>query len=167
MWTDAVIAKFRIEKRHGCQIQAYCPAHKDDNASLSIHIANDRLLLFCHAGCLIDDVLKAANLTFSDLFNTDNKPTNIYQYRNQDGSLAYEKLRYKTPKGKRFSQRRIDGEAILDDLDRVRKVPYNYPQVVAAIKGKSPILYVEGEKDCETARLLGYTATTMGGAGDW
>jgi len=164
---EEVLSKFKIAKRHGNKVQAYCPSHEDKNASLSIYQAEDRLLLFCHAGCRIDDILKSASLTFADLFQSDKKPTAIYQYRNQDGSLAYEKLRYKTAKGKSFSQRRIDGETIVDDLADVRRVPYNYPGVVAAIKAKSPILYVEGEKDCETARMLGYTATTMGGASDW
>jgi len=91
MWPDEVISKFRIAKQHGNRVQAYCPAHDDANASLSIYRTDDRLLIYCHAGCLIDDVLKAVGLSFADLFDTERKPSHIYQYRNQDGSLAYEK----------------------------------------------------------------------------
>jgi putative DNA primase/helicase len=46
----------------------------------------------------------------------------------------------------------------------VRLVPYNLPEV---LKAKSVII-VEGEKDCETIKVWGLTATTNAqGAGKW
>lgn len=152
----------------GDRFQAYCPAHEDKNASLSVKLTAEKALLFCHAGCKVDAILKAAGLTYADLFNNGHTPTNIYQYRNLDGSLSHEKLKFKTPNGKTFTQRRIDELGnIIENLEGVQKIPYNFPEVTKAIAQGAPILYCEGEKDADTARLLGFTATTMGGASDW
>jgi len=164
---ERTLAKFKIKSRRGDRIQAYCPSHDDKNASLSILFSDNKLLLYCHAGCKVEDILKAADLTFSDLFTGDKPPVAIYQYRNTDGSLSHEKLKYQTPKGKRFTQRRIEGDAIVDNLDGIPRIPYNYPKVLEAQKQNSIILYTEGEKDADTAELLGYVGTTMGGASDW
>lgn len=166
-WPESLTSKFKISKHHGNQFQAFCPAHDDKNASLSITISDDKALLFCHAGCQIDDILKTIGLTYSDLFNGKSSPVAIYQYRTADGQFSHEKLKYQTAKGKTFRQRRLDGDIISDNLDGTERIPYNYPEVQKAIKAGNPIVYVEGEKDAETAKLLGYCGTTMGGASDW
>ncbi len=164
---EKTLAHFKIKSRQDNKIQAFCPAHDDKNASLSILVTEDNILLHCFAGCKIDDVMKSAGITYADLF-PEKPPAAIYQYRNEDGSFAYEKLKYKTPDGKKtFKQRRIDGNTIAYNLTGVKRIPYNYPAVLQAIKQGATILYVEGEKDAETARLFGYVATTMGGASDW
>ncbi len=162
---DKVINHFKIHKQQANKIQAFCPSHDDKNASLSILLSEDKILLFCHAGCKIDDILKAVNLTYADLFEP--KPTAIYQYRKADGSLSHEKLKYTTSQGKRFAQRRVDGDKIVDNLGDIERIPYNLPSVIKAISKDEIVLYVEGEKDADTGRMLGYTATTMGGASDW
>ena len=162
---EPVLAKFKIKTRQGAKIQAFCPAHEDKNASLSILLTQDKILLYCHAGCSVPEILKPLNLSLSDLFEP--KPEAIYQYRNADGSFHHEKLKYVTPKGKRFTQRRIDGEDIVDNLGDIPKIPYNYPEMLDTIKKSGLLVYVEGEKDADTAKVLGYTATTMGGASDW
>ena len=38
---------------------AQCPAHDDKDPSLSITRAPDRVLLHCHAGCALEDVIAA------------------------------------------------------------------------------------------------------------
>lgn len=164
---EPVLAKFKLKepRSRGNKIQAYCPAHEDTNASLSILLSNDKILLFCHAGCKVDEILNAVKLTYADLFEP--KPIAIYQYRKADGSLSHEKLKYITTKGKTFKQRRIDGDDIVDNLGDTPKIPYNYPEVLDNIKKSGLLVYVEGEKDADTARVLGYTGTTMGGASDW
>ena len=48
---------------------ALCPAHNDRTPSLSIREPDgDRVLVHCHAGCEVQDVLAAVGLTFSDLY---------------------------------------------------------------------------------------------------
>ena len=45
-----------------------CPAHDDRSASLSITLENDRILLYCHAGCNIDDICVSLGIEQTDLF---------------------------------------------------------------------------------------------------
>src|ERR1039458_1164506 len=48
---------------------ALCPAHDDRNNSLSIREGDDgRILLKCHAGCDVDDILEALGLDLQNLF---------------------------------------------------------------------------------------------------
>ncbi|BBY05440.1 AAA family ATPase [Mycobacterium noviomagense] len=54
---------------NGQRAQAQCPAHHDRNPSLSITEVPDQALVYCHAGCDIEDVLAALNLTLTDLYN--------------------------------------------------------------------------------------------------
>jgi len=166
MYYDKVLSNFKIAKQTGDSIQAYCPAHDDKTASLSILLNESKVLMFCHAGCDIKDILKNTGLTFSDLFVGDS-PVDIYQYRTAKGELHHEKLKYQTPKGKTFTQRRVGNDEIVSNLEGMKAIPYNYPEVIKAIKEGSTILYVEGEKDANTGKLLGYVATTFGGASDW
>lgn len=65
----------RIVREQGNQLYAKCPAHEDHDPSLSITWRDDSakggsVLLQCHAGCSTDDVVAAAGLKFSDLFDT-------------------------------------------------------------------------------------------------
>lgn len=164
------LSHFNVGKRRDNKVQAFCPAHKDDTASLSITLVDSKILVFCHAGCTVDAILSAVSLKFSDLFlDGGRSPEAIYQYRAKDSKLLYEKLKYRKPSGeKEFYPRRLTSDGkIAGNLEGVSRVPYNYPQIVAAIKNGELIVYDEGEKDAETARLLGYCGTTMGGASDW
>lgn len=162
---EKALTHFKIQKRQGNKIQAFCPSHEDTNASLSILLSEDKIVLFCHAGCKVEEIIKSANLTINDLFKPN--PTAIYQYRKADGSLSHEKLKYVTDKGKTFKQRRIDGDSIVDNLGDIEKIPYNYPNLINAIKEDKLVIYVEGEKDADTGKVLGYNTTTMGGASEW
>jgi len=52
---------------------ACCPAHDDKTPSLSITERPDRTLIYCHAGCEAEDVLKKADLSWSDLYRNQFK----------------------------------------------------------------------------------------------
>jgi len=90
------------------------------------------------------------------------KITAEYNYTDEEGNLLFQALRYEP---KDFRQRRPDGKGgWIWNLDGVRLIPYNLPEV---LKAKS-VLVVEGEKDCETLKAWGLTATTNAqGAGKW
>jgi hypothetical protein len=55
----------RLELREGFH---RCPAHPDRRPSLSIRREADRWLLHCFAGCEPEAVLRAAGLTWTDLY---------------------------------------------------------------------------------------------------
>src|SRR6266496_3856719 len=47
---------------------ALCPAHADKNPSLSVHEGDQGILVRCFAGCTIEEICAALNLSVSDLF---------------------------------------------------------------------------------------------------
>ncbi len=51
--------------------QACCPAHEDRSPSLSITPTDDRVLLYCHAGCATVAIVAALGLAMCDLFAGD------------------------------------------------------------------------------------------------
>lgn len=186
--------------------EACCPAHDDSKPSLSIKIGSqDKLIFRCHAkhACSQEDILNALGLTWDDCFpdnranggsrgesqQTTRKKASLkhidtYQYRNGEGVLAYEVLRYidtETSK-KTFRQRRPndkfndtqppgnDNPEWLYNMHEVTYYPYRYPELRNALKEKPDrfILIVEGEKDVESWVKLGIVATTNAmGAGKW
>jgi len=44
-----------------------CPAHEDKSPSLSVRQADDRILIYCFAGCSVDDVVSSVGMSLSDL----------------------------------------------------------------------------------------------------
>jgi len=51
----------------GATSSAQCPAHDDRNPSLSVRPIEGHVLVYCHGGCDVDDVLAAINLAKKDL----------------------------------------------------------------------------------------------------
>src|SRR5262245_23556301 len=48
---------------------ARCPAHDDKSPSLAIRQTEDRVLLYCWAGCAAADICGAIGISFSDLYS--------------------------------------------------------------------------------------------------
>jgi len=65
-----VLSRLKKVRRSGEDSwKACCPAHDDQNPSLTIGIGDDgRVLVKCYAGCAAEDVCRAAGLTMGDLF---------------------------------------------------------------------------------------------------
>lgn len=59
----------RVITNGGRQARAQCPAHDDNNPSLSITATEGRVLMHCHAGCNTEDVLAALDKTLHDLYD--------------------------------------------------------------------------------------------------
>lgn len=105
--------------------------------------------------------------------------TAAYDYRNADGSIAYQVCRYdwevpkdKNPKGreKTFVQRRPDKSKKNGWTYKVRgaitPLPYRLPELIDDIAAGLPIFMVEGEKKVDMLREIGVPATcNSGGAG--
>lgn len=172
---------------HGRKVSLVCPAHEDDNPSLSVGPGADHpIVIFCHAGCDTHDVLAAEGLDWSDISSEiekrvvenlwvpgDLKASNIYRYYDANGTLVYEVLRaYDVAGKKRFFQRRPDPDkpsGYAWNLDGVERMLYRLPQVVEAVQGGATIHIAEGEKCVERLQEHlgdGDVATTnSGGAG--
>lgn len=157
---------------------AQCPAHADSNPSLSIGARTSGepgVVVHCMAGCQTEDVLAALGLTTGDLFdaprsNNSNGAGHTviaeYTYVDDHGNVLYVVER-RSPKA--FRQRRPDGHGgWIWNLNGVRRVLYNLPAVLAAVREGKTIYNCEGEKDADALTAAGVTATTCpGGAGKW
>ena len=69
---DQILTRLDAVTQDGNGFTSQCPAHDDHNPSLAISVgSDDRLLLHCHAGCAIEDIVASLGLTLSDLFPND------------------------------------------------------------------------------------------------
>jgi 5S rRNA maturation endonuclease (ribonuclease M5) len=166
----ADFAKRLDAKQSGASWAAKCPAHEDNRASLSIGEGHDgRALIHCHAGCSNESVVHAMGLELRDLFadsGTSKEPVSTYDYTDEHGALLFQVCRF-FPKD--FRQRRPDpAGGWLWNLNGTRRVLYRLPELRAAIAAGKRVFVVEGEKDADTVRGAGYTATcNSAGAGKW
>jgi len=165
---SSVLAAFEARKIGGT-FKARCPAHDDKVASLAIAEGQDgRVLLKCHAGCSLQDVLSAAGLRLSDLFEPRGngngtragappreapraREVAAYHYRDESGRHLYSTIRYE-PKG--FSQRRADGASTLAGC---RRVLYRLDDL---LESGLRVVIVEGEKDADRLWEAGIPATS-------
>ena len=161
--------------------QARCPCRNDDdNPSLSVGQGNDgRVLVTCHrgGGCDITEICKSLSMKVTDLYpprKEERKLTLVatYDYRDEKGSLLYQKQRFVDQWNKKtFKQRRPDPnnpKKHIYSLNGITKVLYRLPQVLQAKANGETIWLVEGEKDADNLAKLGWCATTPpNGAGKW
>lgn len=100
-----------VKNLKGNKYQALCPAHDDDDPSLSITESNGKILVNCFAGCPTRNIVEAMGLSQSDLFlNSENQGETFniaetYDYVNADNELLFQVCR---TEDKQFPQRRFD-----------------------------------------------------------
>ncbi len=174
MTLDELLARFPEEPKHsGASWKALCPAHPDNNPSLSITQRDGKILLKCHAACATETICERLGIKLSDLTVNSNGHKKQgaeelgpvvaeYNYTDEAGRLLYQVVRFEP---KDFRQRRPNGKGGWTwSLGDTRKVLYRLPDVIAA----DEVFILEGEKDCETARKLSLVATCNPmGAGKW
>ena len=122
-----------IARDGGEQLTARCPAHDDQNPSLSVRGIEGQVLMYCHAGA--DPRIAAAlNLQMSDLYDDPRGAT----YRYPGGRIVR-----RTPRQEFPAERRQVGSQPVS-LDR--------------IGGVQTIYVTEGEKDVHAAEAVGAIA---------
>jgi hypothetical protein len=161
-------------KRTGDSYLACCPAHDDQNPSLSIKEASDgTILLHCFAGCLPKDVCASIDCAFSDLFPTKLKsPVRTeYPYHDEHGAVLFSKIKYEpglNGKLKSFHWERCDVDGnIIKNLKGCPKTLYRLPGLLKGIENENTVFLVEGEKDADRLVKGGLTATTTQEALYW
>jgi hypothetical protein len=149
-----------------------CPVHEDHRPSLSISAGkDDKALLICRAGCETAAVVAALGLSMAELFPKTEpvaargrSTSATYDYLDAAGYLLFQVVRFE-PKG--FAQRRPVGNTWVWNLQGIKPVLYRLPEILAGDPDQ-PVFVVEGEKDVDRLRALGFVATTNpGGAGKW
>jgi hypothetical protein len=150
---------------------AHCPAHDDRQRSLSVRDADQfaGVLVHCHAGCDINDVVGALDLSTADLFDEPlaarPAPSEArYDYTDESGALLYTKVR--APE-KRFW---IEDASGRKNRGGVRPMLYRLPEVLLGVRCDETIYIVEGEKDADAVYSIGEIATCNfdgAGTGKW
>jgi hypothetical protein len=167
---DVVIAALQAA---GCSPKgssARCPAHDDHDPSLSFGVGDDgRVLLRCHAGCPVEAIVVALELTMTDLFVPKAQADPIlatYVYTDESGVPLFRVVR-KSPK--RFYQQHPDcNGGWCRTRGNARLVLYRLPELLAGIAAGKTVFVCEGEKDAEAIVRTGRVATTNAmGAGKW
>jgi len=159
---ENVLERLQGVKRTGSGYIARCPAHDDQRPSLAISKGNDgKVLLYCHAGCKYEDIIKSLNMDVMDTNKPNRRIIAEYNYTDEAGKLLFQKIRYEP---KDFRCRIPDGSGWSYKLNGCRRVLYNLPGII-----KEEVVFItEGEKDADTLAGKGYTATTnFDGAGKW
>jgi hypothetical protein len=95
--------------------------------------------------------------------------TATFDYPDEHGEVLFQSVKFADSLEPRFMQRHPDGQGGWKwGIAGVRRILYRLPELVAAVADKQTIYLVEGEKDVESLRGLGLTATTNPlGAGKW
>jgi len=175
----AVLSKLKGLKKAGPDgWKALCPAHEDTNSSLSIKVADDKLLINCHAGCDWKAVITALGVETGDLFAEPLTSTALaspskkkwefvesYDYEDKHGVKLFEVVRF-NPKTFRPRRKGPDGKSLwnIDGCDR----PLYRLHLLVSTPPDRHVWVVEGEKDVDRLVMAGLIATTnVGGAGKW
>jgi hypothetical protein len=165
-------------RRVGRHYRLLCPAHDDHDPSLDVSEADDgRPLAICRShGCSFDDICGAIGRPPHEFgpradsaeWTPRGPAVAVYDYTDEAGRLLFQVLR---TADKQFSQRAPDPGAKRGwrwKLSGVRRVLYRLPEVLAAVAADEAVYVCEGEKDVESLRRLGVTATcNPGGVGKW
>lgn len=169
-YSPAEIAQFMGAIDEGDSWRAPCPLHDGKSSrSLLIRDVGGELSLHCFGGCVDHEVLAEIESRI-DAGEEFRKPTfdplgelvAEYPYTDEFGRVLYKKQRFE-PKNFRVSSPGPSGEFV-SGINGSRRVLYRLPEVIAA----EWVLVLEGEKDCETARTLGFVGTcNHAGAGEW
>jgi len=173
MEINELIKLFKVSKSNNNIFQCKCPAHDDLTASLTITNNKDKILLFCHAGCSLENILQAVNLNIKDLFNSNNINQKVllrkYNYEDENGNLIHSTLRFIDNQGhKSFLQCSYKNNKEIYSLKGIKTYLYKLPELIEEAALGRDIYIVEGEKDVENLRSRGISATTAPmGANKW
>jgi len=154
----------RSKVRHrGGHFDCLCPSHEDHEPSCTFSDGESGIVFTCHAGCASKDVAtamaKLVGCAVKEFFFRSNgygEPLATYTYSNVDGTINRQVLRGANGG---FPQRRPDPSVPgkwLYDVAGIPKVLYRLRE----LQGAPIVDYLEGEKDVETFRALGFVATT-------
>lgn len=143
------------------QYNARCPAHDDQHASLRISTADpDKVLVYCHAGCSVDDVVAAVGKTIADMYinaqakqkGRKDQPEAVYHYMDVSGKVRLEKHRMV---GKQFFWQHLGADGNMQK-GRAGVIPALYE--ADSLDHNKGVYWCEGEKDALTLRKDGFQA---------
>lgn len=164
-----------VKPQSNGQYSAFCPVCEPDKSRGNGHLYfkhdGSKWLFYCQKGCGFDSICAALNIDTKDLF-ADSQP------KNQQWQFIREHVytdENNAPIGKKEILRKPDGDktaiwykytpdGYVRGLDGMKMPLYHLPELINTFD--ETVYVVEGEKDVETMKRLGFTATTTpNGAG--
>lgn len=155
-----------------------CPAHRgaDLNCTVNPGTKGADVVITCQShGCEYKDIVAALGLEAQPERSQSAQPrasapkptratiTKTYDYHDATGALIYQTVR--TDPKDFFQRRPRERGGWVNNLQGVEAVPYRLPELLAS---DDIVIVVEGEKDVDNLRELGFVATcNHGGAGKW
>ena len=195
MKIEDILSRFEgVEQQGPDSWMARCPAHGDNNPSLSITRKPDgKVLMHCFTGCTVEEICAAVGLKLSDLMPERakaEKPARKkrdlgkwvcdYVYQDEDGSGLYKIARYEKDGLKTFVHLRPDAgnrfgwsygihDKKTGELLIKYRCPFRLPRVIEAAKSGKTVFILEGEKDVLNFEAATGCAATCnsGGALKW
>ena len=149
--------------------KALCPGHPDKNPSLCITFKDEKVLLYCHAGCKYHDIIAAAKLEQ----HTQSGWKFICEYLY---TPTLKKNRWLTSEGEKtftWQHKKSEGSAWEKGAGG-QAIPLYKQSALATAKPGDVVYVVEGEKDVDTLAKHGkiavcspYGATKADPKGKW
>lgn len=187
---ERVLSRLPGAKKSGQGWSARCPAHEDRKPSLSVGQGQDgRVLVHCHAGCDVRDVLGVVGLKFSDLwprhsgrsleealepsewFSNPEAAIHAYQrgmpsrewsYRDEEDIEVGRIVRWDLPNGRKV----VRPVSLFEGAWRRKWMPSPRPLfnlVELLSQWQQSVFVVEGEKAVDALQELGLIGTTSAG----
>ena len=161
-----------MKKGSGENYYGRCPNHEDKHPSLTVTMGDKAVLITCHTGCCVEDIVARIGLTMADLFLPDGEGKRglgeieaAYPYRDENAIERYQVVRFE---GKQFRQRRLVNGEWVWNLNGTEKLLFRLPEILDAISLGDTIYVAEGEKDVLALVAAGVQATcNSGGACHW
>ncbi len=166
----------KTPRKSGGGYSVCCPAHDDENPSLSIKEgSNGKILLNCFAGCPVEAICSSLSLEISDLFESDFATQaltrTVYSYKDERNHELYRKIRiepgYNGKSKSFFSEHTDENGIVIQNLHGCRKVLYRLPELLKGISEGAQIFIVEGEKDADKLARYGLIATSSPESTKW
>jgi len=150
----------------------HCPAHADEDPTLSVSEKEGKILVHCFAGCSQDSVITALNeeglwptAARSSTGKSTDKLTR-YQVRDLCGDVIAVHVRSNGPKGKKMWWEQPDGINGLNGM-LVSELPLFGTEDLGALPDGTQIVVTEGEAARDALQVIGIAAvgTVTGAAG--
>jgi hypothetical protein len=177
---ETVLARLKGVRKSLRGWLACCPAHNDREPSLSIGLGDDgHILLKCFAGCTLDRIVEAMELTVSDLFPDAPSSSDSHAKQTSSNSLSLVDL----AQDKMLPWQYLFNLGIMEDAARGLQILYHLPDgtpaprhrlrtALAARKGSrwskgEGEIVAYGLERLEDARKAGYLIIVEGESDCW
>ena len=157
---DNALSNLKVKGQEHIAACPVCESNNPKGHHLYYRKEGDKILMNCKkSGCSYSEIINTLGIKENTKATVDSwEFLREHYYHNTDGIIIAKKIIYHVGKKKTCVWERCEGNKYIKGLNKMEIPLYNFPAVVHAA---SEVIYiVEGEKDVDTIKKLGYLATT-------